>query len=306
MFTKDQRQDVDNIERDYCDFKNKIGEQDEEIIERIYCSEVFSPVLCNFSIDDDEIDKLKKFSPWGYGFRLNQAVSTYNIDTGYKEAPVNVEGIIEMDLRLSVLKTIFDSIVPHLQSSSNATWLDIATNCGIIPLLLGSSVFSNIVGIDISENNIAKGNCLRQLAKISNTEFIVADAYDYLRGVKDGALSLISALGLFYHLSDPIGLMNLLYEKSSKYVLIDTIVHNFPFSGWIQTVSRHVKYPHLSHANDTRKILELHPTYRGLIDSLFQVGFETVVEYCPSAGLLDKFPSQIYKTHNRAFVLASK
>ena len=123
---------------------------------------------------------------------------------------------------------------------------------------------------------------------------------------EDESFDIISALGLFYHLSDPIGLMNLIYQKSRQTVVIDTIVHNFDFSGWVQTVSRHLKYPDLAHANDTRKLVELHPTYRGLVDTLFQVGFSDVIEIIPSPNLLRNFPSYIYSQRNRAMFIAVK
>ena len=127
-----------------------------------------------------------------------------------------------------------------------------------------------------------------------------------MRSSKDESFDMISALGIFYHLSDPLGLLDLMYQKARRAVLVDTIVHNFDFSGWIQTVSRHVKYADLGHANDTRKIVELHPTCRGLLDSLFQVGFTSIVEFMPSARLLAKYPGTIYASRNRRVFMAFK
>lgn len=173
-------------------------------------------------------------------------------------------------------------------------------------MLLRQTNSQRIHGIDIDPGNIAKAAFLQNLVGDAAATFETADIYDALAGLSDASWQMISALGIFYHLTDPLGLLSLMFQKTQHAVIIDTITHNFPFSGWIQTISRHVKMPHLAHANDTRKITELHPTYRGLIDSLFQIGFRRVIEIVPGEALLKKYPSAIYENRNRRMFVGVK
>jgi 2-polyprenyl-3-methyl-5-hydroxy-6-metoxy-1,4-benzoquinol methylase len=176
----------------------------------------------------------------------------------------------------------------------------------VIPILLHRHSRGVVTGIDISDVNIQKAKLLKSLSGIEGLNFIAGDIFDALRESPDNSFSVISALGIFYHLSDPLGLLALMHQKVKDFVIIDTIVHNFAFSGWIQTVSRHIKDPTLVHANDTRKLSELHPTYRGILDALFQVGFKTIVEVIPAQSILEKFPGTIYSRKNRRMCVAFK
>lgn len=304
MFTKNNRTDVDIVEQDFVKFKNRIGEIDEVIIKQAVADEIFTPILLDRHLETTELKQLEDVSPWGYSFRVCPGITTNQIQTkNYNLLPEYKDpGLIEMDLRISMLNYIFSNYVEN----NSKSWLDIATNCGIIPLFINKIRQMEVTGIDLFSQNIEKANCLSRISGDTLVSFSVADAYNFLHECEDESFDIISALGLFYHLSDPIGLMNLIYQKSRQTVVIDTIVHNFDFSGWIQTVSRHLKYPDLAHANDTRKLVELHPTYRGLVDTLFQVGFSDVIEIIPSPNLLRNFPSYIYSERNRAMFVAIK
>lgn len=300
MFTNKNRINVDIVEQDFVKFKNRVGEVDEIILERIIVDNIYTPTLLDRSLEVIELKQLRELSPWGYSFRICKEMTIYDVE-GQNSAP---HALSEMDLRLSM----FDYIFKEYVKNNSLSWLDIATNCGIIPLFIKRNIKTpiNVTGIDLSPQNIEKADLLLNMVNDNSIKFTVADAYDYLSICEDESIDVISALGLFYHLSDPLRLMNLIYQKSKNIVIIDTIVHNFDFSGWIQTISRHVKYPNLRHANDTRKIIELHPTYRGMVDTLFQVGFNNVIEIIPSENLLAQFPAYIYGSKNRAVFVAFK
>lgn len=318
MFTKESRTNVDNVEQDFFRFKMRVGEVEESIVERFFIQGEYVPTLLDRPLTDGEIEKLVQLRPWGYSFRIDKTHTAFDMDIAggnpasgsplasgdpAAQAPKPVDhGLIEMDLRMSILRSIFGLFGP----AKGESWLDIATNCGIIPLFLNRESVLKVSAIDLFAGNIEKANYLAHLSGKSSCSFSTGDAYTFLSNCEDNSFDTISALGLFYHLSDPIGLLNLMYQKSRRMVIIDTVLHNFDFSGWIQTISRHVKFSNLAHANDTRKILEMHPTFRGLVDALFQVGFDKVIEASPSPDLLARFPAQIYKDRNRAFLVAFK
>ena len=146
MFTKENRTNVDVVERDFVLFKNRVREVDETLVETELVSEEYTPTLLDRSLNADELGRLFKLKPWGYSFRIDGSHTAYNIDT-MKEAPAGQFtseqpggrdnrpadfGLIEMDLRLSILRHIFKRYGP----SSGESWLDIATNCGVIPLFV--------------------------------------------------------------------------------------------------------------------------------------------------------------------------
>ena len=301
MFTRSARIDVDVVEKSFVDYKNEFGEKSEDLIQKILVDKISVPPLVD---DDIEIaSQLYGLGPWGYSFRITKSLTAYQLDqlTFPRLIGKHDSGLDEMDLRISILNQIFKKYY-----LSGDRWLDIATNCGIIPILLNKNRSMNVTGIDLAVENIAKANALAAIGNSSNISFSQADAYDFLDKCGKDSFEIISALGIFYHLSDRIGLMNKIYNSTKRIAIVDTIAHNFPFSGWIQTISRHTKYEHLGHANDTRKIVELHPTYRGLIDTFFQVGFDEVIQFEPSDALLLACPSAIYRDKNRVILVGIK
>lgn len=300
-FTREARTDVDTVEASFVEYKRRHPEEDVKLLDHFIVSSAYKEDLQPFVSQVSQTDLLqaRQLAPWGYSFQISEDVSTDSIDTANQTAIV-AGGRNDLLLRLSMLRYIFDRF------DIRGEWVDVATNCGVIPLILARNFDGCVSASDFASVNIRKANFLKRLCGDEKCTFSILDAFQHLRSVDEASCDFISALGIFYHLSNPIELIELMYRASRSWILIDTIVHNFAFSGWIQTISRHLKYPHLSHANDTRKILELHPTYRGLIDALYQTGFAEVVEVLPDNGLLECFPDTIYHTRNRRMLLARK
>lgn len=317
-FTNRARIDVDNVENSFIEFKNETIERKEDLIRKVYSDKSDIAPLTSKEIDSKQLGMLSKHTPWGYSFRISKNLTSFKVDQkavaseNSEELRMGLNGKIidptvdldlhEMTLRISILEDIFSKY-----SMKKDRWLDVATNCGIIPILISRSREIDTIGIDLDDENIKKAKIINEISDSKNkVKFYQSDAYEYLSNLDDESFEITSALGLFYHLTDPIGLMSSIYRVTKRVAIIDTIVHNFPFSGWIQTVSRHTKYENLRHANDARKIIELHPTYRGLIDTLFQVGFKEVINFVPSEELLQSCPAQIYADRNRTFIIAIK
>jgi hypothetical protein len=80
-------------------------------------------------------------------------------------------------------------------------------------------------------------------------------------------------LGLMYHLSQPWEMMQRTHALTRHVAVIDTIVHREPFSGFILGDGRGA----VGHAA-TAVGMELHPTWRALIDLARLAGFREVVE----------------------------
>jgi len=303
---KQLRLDCSEVERKFVSFKNRIGEVNESIVPVINCDHVVLPRLVDRPLNTTEIVQLTECAPWGYSFPITDNLTAFNLDQFANQTlqpSLQDVGLSEMQLRMSVFTAILKDF-----SEPTDNWLDIATNCGVIPLLSQKMgyCFKTMVGIDYQKENIRKAELLKTLADITNVDFIQADAFGFTGKLTQGQYEIVSALGLFYHLSDPLSLLTELFRVTKRILVIGTIVHNFDFSGWIQTISRHTQDSGLSHANDARKIIELHPTFRGMVDSLFQVGFSNVIEFKPSKELLKLCPSSIYEEHNATFLVAFK
>lgn len=244
--------------------------------------------------------ELEGLAPWGYGFPVAPGVSSKDFDRGPDDADAAES---ELTLRMGVLERALLEL-----ELDGAERRDIATNCGIIPILLAKRAavgVARVTAIDLQQVNVDKARALARLAGAGELEFFRADAFEYLRGCRAQSVDVVTALGLFYHLSNPLELIAELRRVARRAVIIDTIVHNFPFSGWVQTVTRFSADDELTHAYDPRKVAELHPTHRGMVDSLYQHGFREVREHRPSAGLLARRPAPIYATLNRRFYVAT-
>lgn len=306
MVRKSLRLDCTEVEKTFVQFKNRVREVEESIVPITYCERIQLPPLVKRPLTTTEIVQLTDCAPWGYSFSITENLTAFQLDQfsnkNLQPTPTDV-GLLEMQLRMSVLSAVLRDF-----SEPTDNWLDIATNCGVIPLLsqkIGYR-FNSVVGIDYQEANVWKADLLKTLADATDIEFVRADAFAFTKSLTPDQYEIVSALGLFYHLSDPISLLVELFRVTKRVLIIDTVVHNFDFSGWIQTISRHTKDEGLSHANDARKIIELHPTRRGMVDSLFQVGFSNVIEFQPSRKLLDLCPSEVHEQNNRTFLVALK
>jgi len=262
--------------------------------------QVSVPPISDNPLTAEERELALRLAPWGYSIDLDSEVNTKQLDQERLGIDFGSTGKHETAIRMSILDLAMKAFAP------SGRWLDIATNNGSIPLILSKGKNYTVEANDINAVNIEKAQFLQKLSGREDCKFFVSDAFDHLRFAEDESYDVISALGLFYHLSDPLGLASLMYQKTKKVAIIETIVHNFPFSGWIQTVSRHVKFEELRHANDSRKIFELHPTYRGMIDTLFQVGFSAVYEVLPSEQTLAANPGTVFSTRNRRLFIGMK
>ncbi|WP_420564846.1 methyltransferase domain-containing protein [Thalassobaculum sp.] len=274
-------------------FSGEMGEVRESLVD-----EIMVPVaerfpdrpLCQAPPRAADLDLLRQHRPWGYALELFPGVSGAHLD---REAPVvdfSLESAEALSIRMSLLDKALAEFAPV------GSLLDLETDCGLIPMKLAERIGGRIVGIDRREEAIRRARVLHTLSGQANRRFQVADPYAYLVGLKPDAFDCVSALGLVHRLTDPIRLLRLMHEKTARLVLIDTVIHNVPAPGWIRRGP-----PGAPGAG------ALQPTYRGMIDSLYQVGFESVTEVAPAPSLLAAIAQQTpYHSHRRALFVAQK
>jgi hypothetical protein len=140
---------------------------------------------------------------------------------------------------------------------------------------------------------------LKEFFQIKNCDFLVKDIYDITPSEQYG---VVYNLGILYHITDPYKLMQLTYDKCTNFAVVDSIMHKEPVSAFLQMVNKDTS----QHA-EGRFHVELHPTYRAVIDLMFSVGFKEVhevVAVAPKDG--DKCYHELYHNHDRRCLIGFK
>jgi SAM-dependent methyltransferase len=200
-------------------------------------------------------ERVAALRPWGYSIHLGKGLYTDR----HKGA------------RMLFRVRLITGAVAELCEIKGASVLDIACNHGYFGLELASRG-AVVEGIDLRERNIEKARLLAEHFRIKNVGFSVGNAYD-----ATGQYDIVYNLGLFYHVTDPYRLMALTYRLARKVAVIDTVTHTEPFSGFIQGIGSDTSRPGKGEFS-----VELHPTYRGLLDLVGAVGFSKVIEAVPA------------------------
>src|SRR5690606_5804391 len=123
-----------------------------------------------------------------------------NLDelAGYPNSLV-AESMNQYMLRMSLLLAAFQQI------GNGTRLLDLGTNCGMVPLFLAKKMDISGVGIDVSDINAKKSRFLANLGSVSSFRFVTGDGLSYLGRQQSDSFDAISALGVFYHFSNPLG-----------------------------------------------------------------------------------------------------
>ena len=124
--------------------------------------------------------------------------------------------------------------------------------------------------MDLRSENIAKAEFLKEYFGIKNASFRRQDIYDLDPKER---FDVVFNLGVLYHVTDPYRLMQLTYDLCRRFAVVDSIMHKEPVSAFIQRVNKDT-----SSDPEGRYTVELHPTYRAVIDLMHAVGFKQVIE----------------------------
>ena len=153
---------------------------------------------------------------------------------------------------------------------ADTTALDIGCNCGYFSLDLATRGAAHVDGVDLRPENIAQAQFLAEHFGVDNVSFHVADAADL---GADRQWDVVLNLGLLYHVTEPFELVRQTYELCRRAAIIDTVCTREPISAFFTQMDRDVS----SHA-EGRAPVELHPTYRAVIDTIHHAGFSEVFE----------------------------
>lgn len=230
---------------------------------------------------------IEKLQPWGYGIQLRPGV--------YTVSQYPLVALRAMTFRSHLITGTLRRLLGA--TLREATVLDMACNHGYFALEAAFHGAKSVLGVDLRPENIAKAEFLKQYFQIENAAFRAQDVYDL---DASQSFDVVYNLGLFYHVTDPYRLMRRTYELCNQFAVIDSIMHREPVSAFLQMLNKDAA----SHSEGHYSV-ELHPTYRAIIDLMHAVGFTQVTEVVAvdDAG---KLPHKLYDRCERRCLIGFK
>lgn len=156
------------------------------------------------------------------------------------------------------------------EEAASARVLDMACHCGVFSLDLAARGVGHVHGIEYREKNLAQARFLKEYYRIANADFAQGDVYQLSA---DAQYDVILCLGLLYHVVQPVNVIEYCYHHARQFAVIETVCHKRPISAYMVIGDKDVNV-----AIEGTRPIELQPTYRGLIDTMRQVGFKEIVE----------------------------
>ena len=156
--------------------------------------------------------RLEPFGTWMYRFDLGEGVAT----------PLHQEWLME------VHETRSRMIFPELDRRFGNRWrevrcLDAGCNEGYFGFLVADRGAQSVLGVDARESNIQKAEFVKERLGFGNISFRIDDVMT-LGPERDGTFHLTLALGLLYHLEDPMRALRSLRAVTEELCVIDTQV----------------------------------------------------------------------------------
>ena len=180
------------------------------------------------------------------------------------------------------------------QSKALLSVLDVACHCGVFSLEFAEQGFRQVTGLDLRSSNIAQARFLGNVFHLPQAYFCESNARDIR---KFPPADIIFCGGLLYHVTFPLELLRDLYLSTREFLVLDTLSHKHPISGFHFVANKDTNY-----SAEGEFHYELHPTYRAVCDALQAVGFKYIYEILGDKS--DKIPN--YKETNVRSFLAVK
>ena len=226
---------------------------------------------------------IEQLRPWTIPYQLADGVNV-------SQSPGLAESGAQ---RLLYRRDLISNTVATLLGTDAAqtTVLDIGCQSGFFSMDLAERGVGHVKGIDLRPNNIAQAQFLAEHFGVDNVDFAVCDI-DTLGSAEQW--DVVLNLGVLYHVVNPLQFIRQTYELCRRFAIIDTVTHREPISAYFLLDERDVSNP-----GEGRESYELHPTYRGAIDTIRYAGFRDVLEIVGDAEM-----PEVYETGQRRCFLA--
>jgi tRNA (mo5U34)-methyltransferase len=167
----------------------------------------------------------------------------------------------------------FDPLVDMFGGSlAGKRVLDLGCNAGFWSLCAAEAGCDYVLGLDGRQMHVDQANFVFEVNEIESDryDFVAANLFDAdLRAY--GTFDIVLCLGLMYHISKPVDLMEKIAQVNSDVLLIDTTLSTLPGS-YLEI--KHDRLEKVRHAVDYE--LVMHPTWEAVHDLVRQFGYSAV------------------------------
>lgn len=167
----------------------------------------------------------------------------------------------------------FDPLVDMFGGSlAGKRVLDLGCNAGFWSLCAVEAGCDYVLGLDGRQMHIDQANFVFEVNEIEDDryDFVAGNLFDVdLRAF--GTFDVVLCLGLLYHISKPVDLMEKIAQVNSDVLLIDTTLSMLPGS-YLEI--KHDRLEKVRHAVDYE--LVMHPTWEAVHDLVRQFGYSAV------------------------------
>ena len=207
--------------------------------------------------------KIQALGHWEYYLEFAHGLTT-RINGSFNERT--------MDFHRYRSRLISETVVELLGGDlADSTVLDMACHCGFFTLDMAERGVRHAHGIDVRAKNIAQAEFLRGYYGFENLSF---ERKNVLRlGREEKTHDVVLCLGLLYHVTQPVELLELCKRLARKLVVIETICHKQPLTGYVLATGKNTDV-----AIEGTRSLEFQPTYRGLVSTFRNLGFDGIIE----------------------------
>lgn len=228
--------------------------------------------------------RVDELGPWHVPFALSDDLETMHEEDALRRDVARSRTRFRREL---ITGTVADLLGEELGGTDV---LDIGCNAGFFSLDIADRGARSVTGIDLRDANVAQARFLAEHYGIDNVDFSVRDVDDLPGDTYDVVLNL----GVLYHVIDPLPFVRQTYELCRRFAVLDTVCHREPYSGYVLVGDKDV-----TSVAEGREVYEVHPTYRGVIETLRYAGFEEIIEV---VGLADPGHSLYDNGGRRCFI----
>jgi tRNA (mo5U34)-methyltransferase len=211
--------------------------------------------------DEEIVERIRSFPRWHYQFDLNGHLT-----------PVARESSVNRHRRRK--EYFFDPLVGLCGGSlAGKRVLDLGCNAGYWSLLAIENGCEFLLGIDGRRMHIDQANFVFKVKRIEKRRyrFLAGDVFQ-LDFQEFGAFDVVLCLGLMYHVSKPVTLLETIAEVNTDLLVIDTTLSR------ADGASLEIRYDRLGDCRDAvDRELVLVPTRRAVVELVRQFGYSVVV-----------------------------
>jgi 2-polyprenyl-3-methyl-5-hydroxy-6-metoxy-1,4-benzoquinol methylase len=235
------------------------------------------------SASDDELrERIESLQKWTQYFELRKGVET---------TPKDVQRD-RIGYRSHLLSGTAAAILGDDLGQSSI--LDLACNSGFFSLDMAHRGAGSVTGVELRERHHDQSKFLAEVYGLDGIEFINQDVYDY---DTDRTFDVVFNFGLMYHLTQPLEVAEKTYRLCDRFAVFDSMIHHEPFAGYIAAGAKNTDIGIMGN-----NPMQFEPTYRGLIETLWDVGFTELIEVIGDSPLTIPF----YSKYTRRTIIAIK